>query len=85
MIHVFRPEENDFLNVLFSGKRLSFWNISVNQLTISVYCKELVLISKLAPNWLTNVKVIDLTFYWDRYWDRPFAIFRGTLHCWLAV
>ena len=24
------------------------------------------LISKLAPNWLTNVKVIELTFFWDR-------------------
>ena len=24
------------------------------------------LISKLAPNWLTNVKVIDLAFCWDR-------------------
>ena len=30
---------------------------------MSIYYKEL--ISKLAPNWLTNVKVIDLTVFCD--------------------
>ena len=29
-------------------------------------------VSKLAPNWFTNVEVIDLTFLWDRpfLWGR---------------
>ena len=52
--------KNDFLNVSFSGKWLSFWNISVNQQP------QYPIISKLAPNWLTNVKVFDLTIFWDR-------------------
>ena len=35
---------------------------------MSVTCS---LISKLAPNWLTNVKVIDLTFFGTDNW--PFV------------
>ena len=52
-------EKYDFLSVWFSGKRLSFWNTSVNQQSQYTIRN---LISKLAPNWLT----IDVTLFWDR-------------------
>ena len=49
-----------FPNIWFSRKQISFWNINVNQqcrYTVRNYK------SKLAPNWPTNVNVIDLTFF----------------------
>ena len=63
--------KKDFLNVRFSGKRLSLWNISVDQQSQYTIRN---LISRLAPNWLTNVKVIDLTFFWDRLFDSELIV-----------
>ena len=55
--------ENDFPNLYLTspGKRISFRKINVNQ----IYRLTLRnIISKLAPNWLINVKVIDLCVCW---------------------
>ena len=62
MIHVFPAEKNNFLNVFqMSDFQENGFLFGTLVSTISIYYKEL--ISKLAQNWLTNVKVIDLTFF----------------------
>ena len=65
MIHIVLAKEKKI--VRFSGKRISYRNVNVYQQFLYTIRN---LISKLAPNRLTNVKVIDLEGF---FWDRPFA------------
>ena len=66
--------EKRFSKCLIFRKTAFFWNTSVDQQSQYTIRN---LISKVAPNWLTNVKVMDLTFFWDR----PFSFCKRGRNC----
>ena len=57
---VYRTEKNRLSKYLVLRKRSFFWNINANQQFLYAMRN---LITKLATNWLTNVKVIDLAIF----------------------